>query len=249
MCVSRKCAICGLESEKENDLLPVQNSYCSDKIFYCPACSEKRSTQLGESYLIACVVVLVGGFVWAMARPQNEFASLMFQTGLFMCFVAVAVVPHELGHVLAAFVTKAKVFQVTIGLGRTLYKHDFLGIEWKFCAIPICGFVIPGISSKKFYRTRSFLISLGGPLMNLLLGFAAMLALFHISSPWLAAVIRAFMAANIFGLVFGLLPRKVNFAGTNMESDGLTLLNVPFMSRLEIDREIEANYVMGRVYL
>ncbi|MBE3145470.1 MAG: site-2 protease family protein [Planctomycetes bacterium] len=241
--MTRKCAICGLESEIEDALLPVRDSYYSDKIFYCPACSKKRSTQLGESYLIACVVLLVGGFVWAIARSQNEFAWLTFQSGLFMCFVAMVVAPHELGHVLAAFVTRARMFQVTVGLGRTLYKRDFLGIEWEFCAIPICGFTVVAVGDRKFYRTRSFLISLGGPLMNFLLGFAAIIALWRVSSPWLAAVIRPFIAANAFVFVFNLIPRKVNFAGTLMESDGLTLLNVLFMSTSKIDKEIETYYL------
>jgi tetratricopeptide (TPR) repeat protein len=238
--MARKCAKCGVVSEIEEAF---QKSYYSDKIFYCPACREKDAIQLGESYLIACIVVLIGGFVWVMANPQNEFAWLIFQAGLFLFFTAIVAIPHELGHVLAAFAARAKIFQVTIGLGRTLYKHDFLGIEWKFCAVPICGFVIPGISSRNFYRTRSFLISLGGPLMNCFLGVAALIALFHISSPWLAAVIRAFMAANIFVLLYGLLPRKVNIGGRSTPSDGLTLLTIPFMSKLKINQNIEAHYV------
>ena len=240
--MSHKCAICGIESEIEEAFLPIRNSY-SNTIFYCPTCWEKRSTQHGGSYLIACVTVLVGGLVWVMASPQNEFAWLIFQTGLFWCFTTLVVVPHELGHVLAALMTKTKVFQVTIGLGNILYKHDFLGIEWKFCAIPICGFTIIGIGSRKFYRTRSLLTTLGGPLVNFLLGVAALIILFRVSSPWLLAVIRPFLAANIFVLLFGLVPRKVNIASGNTPSDGLLLLSVPFMSELKINQEIEAYYL------
>ena len=91
---------------------------------------------------------------------------------------------------------------------------------------------------------RSFLVTLGGPLANCFLIFAAVILLFHISSPWLLAVTRSFIAANVFVLLFSsLLPRKVNFAGIITPSDGLTLLTVPFMSELKINQEIEANYV------
>jgi len=178
-----------------------------------------------------------------MASPQNEFAWLIFQTGLFWCFTTLVVVPHELGHVLAALMTKAKVFQVTIGLGNILYKHDFLGIEWKFCAIPICGFTIIGIGNRRFYRTKNFLTTLGGPLVNFLLGVVALIILFRVSSPWLLAVLKPFLAANIFVLLFGLVPRKVNIASGNTPSDGLLLLSVPFMSELKINQEIEAYYL------
>src|SRR4030042_1278046 len=106
------------------------------KIFYCPTCREKDEIQHGESYLIGCLTVLVGGFIWVLISPQNEFAWLVFQIGLTGCFYTVAAVLHELGHVLAALTTKTKVLEVIIGLGKVLNSLDFWGIEWKFCAIP-----------------------------------------------------------------------------------------------------------------
>jgi hypothetical protein len=238
--MTRKCAKCGVVSEIEEVFL---KSYYSDKIFYCPECWGRDVIQRGESYLIACVAILIGGLVWVIIRPQNEFAWLIFQMGLFLSFISVVAVPHELGHVLAGFMTKAKILRVTIGLGRTLYKRDIFGIEWEFCAIPICGFTSAGFNNRKFYRLRSFLVSLGGPFMNLMLGVAALFVLFSISSLWLAAVIRAFIAANVFQLLYNLLPRKGVFAGTLTSSDGLTLLTAPFISESKINQNIEACYV------
>jgi hypothetical protein len=238
--MSRKCAKCGIVSEIDESF---QKSYYSDEIFYCPACREKNAIQQGESYLIACVIVLIGGLLWVMISPQNEFAWLIFQLGLWGCFIIILTIIHELGHILAAFMTKAKIFQVTIGLGRILYNRDFWGIEWVFRAIPICGYTLIGFNNRKLYRLRSFLTSLGGPLANCLLIFAGMILLFHVSSPWLLAVLRPFIAANVFELLFSLLPRKVNFAGIITQSDGLTLLTVPFKSESKINQDIEANYV------
>ncbi|MFZ0035437.1 MAG: site-2 protease family protein [Sedimentisphaerales bacterium] len=219
-------------------------SYYSDKIFYCPTCWEKNATQQGKSYLTACIIVLIIGIIWVIISPQNELAWLILQAGLSGCFItAIVAIPHELGHVLTAFLIKAKILQVTIGLGRILYNRDFWGIEWKFCAIPICGFSIIGLKSRRFYRLRSFLITLGGPLVNFLLIFVAMILLFNISLPWLLAVVRSFLIANIFVLLFNLMPRKANFAGTITPSDGLALLTTPFMSQSKINQEIEACYV------
>lgn len=98
--MSRKCAKCGIVSEIEETFY---KSYYSDKIFYCPACWEKDAIQHGESYLIACVIVLIGGLVWVMVNPQNELAWLILQIGLLGCFTIIVAVPHELGHILAAF--------------------------------------------------------------------------------------------------------------------------------------------------
>lgn len=236
--MSLKCAKCGVESEIEEAFLPGGPS--SDKIFYCPVCSEKVSTQQGESYLTACIIVLIGGLAWLIASPQNELALLIFQAGLCVCFANIAMVFHELGHILAGLMTKAKILQVTIGIGKTLYSRYFGGIEWKFCAIPICGFTIIGYKKRKFYRTRRFLTTLGGPLVNCLLIFASVILLFHISSPWFLAVIKPFLAANILVLLLSLWPKKAYLAGSIMASDGLTLLTIPFISKSKIDQEIES---------
>jgi hypothetical protein len=235
--------MCGLESEAEKDFVPVHSSYYAETKFYCRTCWKKHSTQNGESYLIACAILLFGGFFGCFFCPQNDLAWLTCQSGLFICFVALLAVPHELGHVFAAFITRAKIFTVDIGLSKILYQGYFGGIEWKFRAIPICGFVIPGIRSSTFHRTRSFLISLGGPMMNFLLGFIAVIVLFHTSSPWLVAVIKSFIAANIFELLYSLWPRKVNIADVNTLSDGLALLTIPFMSKAQIEKNIESYYL------
>ena len=224
-------------SETEGLFIQDNKSY-SDKVFYCPACWKKKTTQCFTSYLLAYVTVLIGGIIWVMVSPKNEFAWLVLHIGLFGCFTIATTVFHELGHVLATFAVRAKILQVTIGLGRILYRRNFLGIEWQFCMIPVCGFVIPNISSIIFYRTRSFLISLGGPLANCFLGITAMLVLRQVSSPWLATIVRSFMIANIFILIHGLWPRTVHFAGQNTPSDGLALLTIPFMSKSEIKREM-----------
>jgi len=235
--MSRKCAKCSIVSEIEEAF---QKSYYSDKIFYCPTCREKDEIQHGESYLIGCLTVLVGGFIWVLISPQNEFAWLVFQIGLTGCFYTVAAVLHELGHVLAALTTKTKVLEVIIGLGKVLNSLDFWGIEWKFCAIPICGLTMISLSKRQFYKIKSFLTSLGGPLANYFLIFVATILLFRISSPWLLAFIRAFIAANVFALLLSLFPKKSHFGGTITSSDGLTLLTIPFMSESRINQEIEA---------
>ena len=91
--------------------------------------------------------------------------------------------------------------------------------------------------------------------MNFFLGFALLIILSRVSSVWWAAVIKAFIAINVFALLNGLVPRKVNFSGRNFSSDGLAILSMPFMSKSKIDEEIEncflwegcRNYNKGKI--
>ena len=105
--MSRKCAKCGIESEVEEAFLRERKSYYSEKKFYCPACWEKVAIQRGESYLIALAIILIGGLIWLIANPQNEFAQFTFQIGLLGCFIITAELIHELGHVFAGLIIRA----------------------------------------------------------------------------------------------------------------------------------------------
>jgi hypothetical protein len=239
--MARKCAKCGVVSEIEEAF---QKSDSSDEIFYCPACSKKKSVQLEESFLIACPIVLIGGFIWVMVNPQNEFAWLVFQAGLFICLYPLTVAFHELGHVLAGFLTKSTVHGVTVGLGHVLFKFELCGVEWRFCKVPVGGFTYVAVGDKKFYRIRDIITTLGGPLMNCLLVIALAIVLFSISSPWLSAIIKAFMASNIFVCFYALVPKSRKDSGRNVPSDGLSLLTELFKSKSEIDKEIEGYYVL-----
>ncbi|MGD0077664.1 MAG: site-2 protease family protein [Sedimentisphaerales bacterium] len=237
--MSRKCANCGIVSEIDQSF---QKSHYSDQTFYCPSCWEKKTIRQGDSFLKASLIVLAGGFIWVILSPQNEFSWFVFQVGLIGSFFNLLSLPHELGHVCAALITKAKIFKVTIGVGRLLYKRELWGIDWRFHAVPSCGSTFASINSRKFYRLKSFLLSLGGPLAHFLLIFAGTILLFLVSSKWLSAVLKAFIVANAAELLFSLIPRKVHFAGTITQSDGLSLLTAPFMSESKINRAIESNY-------
>lgn len=238
--MARKCAKCGVVSEIEEAF---QKSFYSDRTFYCPVCLKKNAIRNGESLLIAFLILFILGLLWVTITPQNEFGRLVLQAGLFMFFIPVVIVLHEFGHVIAAILTKTRIYYVTIGLGETSYKRKFLGVEWIFCKLPVCGFTYVGTTNRKFYRLRSVLITLGGPLMNCLIAIAATIALLSISSPDISATIKSFIAANIFELLYSLTLKKWHISGQPIPSDGLSLLKEPFMSKSEIDRNIEGSYV------
>lgn len=174
-----KCAKCGLASDRKDNFIPFHNPYSSYKTRYCMTCAEKILIQRGKSQLAASIIVLFTGFIWVLiAGRKHEFAWLMFQCGLFLCFNTLLVLPHEIGHALAAAILRAKIFEVSIGLGPTLYKPKFCGIDWNLHAIPICGYADFAICSKMLYRTRRFLTVLAGPMVNCLLISAALFLVF-----------------------------------------------------------------------
>jgi hypothetical protein len=234
--MSRKCAKCGLTFELDQTYqIP------SATLFYCPSCQENKSIQLCDSFFKAGITAMVTGFIWVIFSPQNDFAWFFFQSGLMLCFINLLTLPHELGHTITAFLTGANIFQVSVGMGKILFKCDFLGTEWILHKIPFSGYTLMGFDNNKFYRLRNFLVYLGGPLVNFLLIFLPVPLLFILTSPWLLALSKSFIMANIYVFLHSLYPRKFFSSGMYSQSDGLSLLTIPFMSDEEINQQIETS--------
>ena len=67
----------------------------------------------------------------------------------FVIILTILVFVHELGHYLAAIKNNVKVEVFSIGFGKELFGFtDNSGTRWKFCAIPLGGYV-------KFFGDRN----------------------------------------------------------------------------------------------
>jgi hypothetical protein len=232
------CAKCGKTVNEE----PSLKFGHSDTLKFCPKCYGKRHAVFSDSFIAACSILLLAGVLLAVFK--HEF--LIFQAGLLALFLPLSVITHELGHAIAALLLKAKVLRIHIGCGKFLNDFNFCGIEWKFYSLPVSGCVYTCILNRKFYRIRSFLISLCGPVLNLIIALTALIMLFLISSYWFSVFIKPFIAVNIYSFVYSLLPTERLVDGKEVPTDGFILLTVPFMSNAKIDKEIESNYAWCR---
>jgi tetratricopeptide (TPR) repeat protein len=204
---------------------------------------DKTLNQQGEAFSIAFAILLIGGLIWVIFDQENEFAWIVFQLGLFGFFIFFAAIPHEIGHIVGAILTKTNIFQVNIGIDKILFIGYICGIESIIHAIPFCGYTVVGYDKKNYYRLKKYLVTLGGPLSNLFQIIIAIYFLYYTSSYWLSAIINSFIAANIFELLLSLYPKKYAFSGIISPSDGLVLLTIPFVSKSKINQDIELNYV------
>lgn len=83
---------------------------------------------------------------------------------------------HELGHFLMALMMGVKVEIFSIGFGRTLWKKEYRGTEYRISMIPLGGYVgilndgsEPALNNKPAWRKA--LIAFAGPMANLLMAF------------------------------------------------------------------------------
>lgn len=98
---------------------------------------------------------------------------------------AVALVAHELGHLLAGRAMRAHALRVTFGTGKILWRRtDRHGTDWHIRLWPIAAVVIwpdtvyatPSTVSAAFHYLRVIIITLAGPAANLILALLLILA-------------------------------------------------------------------------
>jgi len=234
--MSLRCSICRAEfpSAKAFRRQPVGKGKYRR---LCPGCSNRYAESASNFGLFCSAIMAIVGVALIWAWPQAPYGwGCLFVGILYLTFV-LTVLPHELGHALAALAVGMRVFTVTVGWsGRILLVAQVFGYDFVFRSIPLGGSAHIGPKSVRFARLRYFIAVLGGPLANLLL---IVLALWLIDDSsredityWALA---AFIYGNIIKLALGLFPRKVRHERRRIPNDGLILLQIFRMSRTSID--------------
>ena len=89
-------------------------------------------------------------------------------------FAALAMIVHELGHLVAARLCRVAASELGLGIGPRLMGFRLGGIRFNVCAIPIGSFVmLDGTALKQRSVRAQLFVHLGGILFNLVLGLAA----------------------------------------------------------------------------
>ena len=239
--MSARCAICGNESPslKGFQRQPVGRARYR---LVCPLCSIRQADAAFRSLVIALLIATVVGAVLIRNQPPTSIGYLLWYVGSFCWAYMLSVLPHELGHALAAVAVGMRLFNVTIGrFGRILSVRRVFGYDVAFRSIPLGGFTICTPKRIRFARLRFFIVTLCGPLANVLLIVAAQAIFVRLSSRGAVYyAVAAVIHSNIALLALNLLPRKVWVQGKLSPNDGLQLVSIPFLSSEKIRAQYSA---------
>ena len=87
-------------------------------------------------------------------------------------FTALAMIVHELGHLLAARLCKVPASELGLGMGPRLIGFSLAGIRFNLRAIPVGSFVrLDGTALKERSVRAQLLVHLGGVIFNVVAGF------------------------------------------------------------------------------
>jgi tetratricopeptide (TPR) repeat protein len=158
---------------------------------------------------------------------QHAFTSLL------LLFQYLLVIPHELGHAIAARTFGFSNIRIFIGAGKPLFCFNLFGFDWLLNRIPFGGltFARPGPDSNTRFKWIAF-ISAGLIVNSLFLIFAWLLTRtdFYQAEvyPSLAVLVEAFIWANVVVIVENLAPYTVQVGSGQFSTDGKLLLQAIF---------------------
>lgn len=191
------------------------------------------------------LLVVLGAYEALMALPPEGADLLPAGDSLFpplwAFFVAalfwpIVITAHELGHALTAWVLGMELGAVVIGHGPVLVRFVLGGVTVRFHAWLLSGRVYLGASTRVRLRARMWLVRLMGPMTNAALLVVALLWQHRLEAFVGSELVDAWCLLNALMLLANLVPAKRVVRGEVIRTDGLALLQIPFMPREELEK-------------
>ena len=188
------------------------------------------------------------GLVSVSVFPSFSIGWLCLNIVIFHFINTISIVLHELGHAIAALCLGMEVTKIVIGHGKTIFEFQLFGIPWKIKQVLSGGATYILEKSTYFYRSKSFIVSLFGPLTNLILVYLALKfpKEFIIINPpniYIFPVIILWIRNTIYAIE-NLFPQHCNIDGVRCPNDGLRMITLPFLSKRKVAEEVAGSWLV-----
>ena len=178
--------------------------------------------------------ILLAGFgvlIWVW-RGMDVLSYLMANLIFILVFSRVAVIFHEIGHLVFAKMAGGNPKRIILGQGHEIWRANIANVKVIFKNSFRGGTALANFNHKNYYKLRQFWYISGGFLTNFLLAYLTYL-LFGFEGTVLTgreglSISSAFIVANAMIGVFSLFPYRINHHGIKIYSDGLSLFKLPF---------------------
>ncbi len=244
------CDKCGIKSEIPESFFKQRKSFRRSFRTVCPQCfakSQLAGLKRSLFWSLACGVI---GLALALAWPEQTSGWLLLNLFLFELFLIASILPHELGHALAARWLGFRVFKIYVGHGKTLFQRNLLGFPTEFRAIPLGGFVLATPTDTNWFRLKEFTFILAGPIANLSLCAITLLFVPVRDVLDFGGILRSaapgpvFFYTNLLIFVQNLWPHTFHSPIGKLANDGKMLWQILFAKAEMIDNTAAARFTL-----
>ncbi len=159
--MSDRCHVCGVAAHESQQFIEENIPFMGRRL-YCPACHDRLVQRIGLG--IAAVIAAIAVLAIFEAARTNE--PILNHPGFSMLFLVIVqwfmILPHELGHAIAARLFGYTQIRILIGMGKPLFSFDFSGFYWVFNRVPFGGLTFAEPPAKP--HRWSYLIFVGAGL-------------------------------------------------------------------------------------
>jgi tetratricopeptide (TPR) repeat protein len=164
----------------------------------------------------------------------------------------IAIILHEIGHIVASIFMGMTVYKVVIGSGINIIEFQIFGVLFKINNIGAGrtgGQTYALLKSTYFYRSRTFVYYLCGILTNLgliylVLQFPRKIVTGSLPGTYIFPG-TIFCISNAVLAIGNLLPRRVVVDGIQVYTDGFQLMKTPFLSKQDINENVSTSWLIN----
>src|SRR5260370_5838812 len=142
-----RCDICGITALERQQFVEERLPLLRARR-YCPACHAKFCHRVFLSALILLLLAAAIGFYEVLRRDKGDLDSSNLWLIFLFLIQWIMIVPHELGHALAARVFGPTHIRILVGFGKPMFTFDFLGFSWLFNPLPFVGLTLSKIPAR-----------------------------------------------------------------------------------------------------
>src|SRR5437879_4095536 len=132
-----KCDACGSESDFDAGFVKQRAAVGRPAKNVCPACWVKRSNLRSAWFLPTMAIGLALGYLAERRAPYSGLL-LIYLCGT-MLFAVFTIIPHEMGHAAVARALGWRVYQIVIGVGKSVFKWRWFGTLFDLRTLPLAG--------------------------------------------------------------------------------------------------------------
>ena len=226
MCIGLQCDICGIAPLDDQTFAKERLPFRRAKT-YCPACHQRFYNRLygGVAIFVLLALILTLADRWQRADPFS-LSTLPF--GLLLIVLQyLLVIPHELGHAIAARLGGFSDIRILLGSGKSLFHFKALGFTWFINVVPAGGLTWAHPPANAA-RRHHIVFTASGLLVN------AVLLLIGLTLPHIldlsssGNLLRALNWANAIVIIENLLPYYARTPFGMIPNDGKALCELIF---------------------